>query len=148
MQVHLLLYTCRVAGKTWSKKRAASVLRAATRLALSGAWNGEKAPILDIRPTSPTALSPGRFNRLPRRVAAALRGGEASYVPPTAARADVLEQDARAAVSKLIAHVAQDAGFEGTRRRALDRFEGLVDMCMSCGTNRSCHDAAVQLHAI
>jgi len=65
-----------------------------------------------------------------------------------AARADVLEQDARAAVSKLIAHVAQDAGFEGTRRRALDRFEGLVDMCMSCGTNRSCHDAAVQLHAI
>ena len=71
--------------------------------------------------------------------------GVSSYVPPTAARADVLEQDARAAVSKL---VAQDAGFEGTRRRALDRFEGLVDMCMSCGTNRSCHDAAVQLHAI
>ena len=77
-----------------------------------------------------------------------MRVGVSSYVPPTAARADVLEQDARAAVSKLIAHVAQDAGFEGTRRRALDRFEGLVDMCMSCGTNRSCHDAAVQLHAI
>ena len=74
--------------------------------------------------------------------------GVSTYVPPTAARADVLEHDEHAAVSKLIAHMAQDAGFEGTLGRALDRFEGLVDMCMSCGTNRSCHDAAVQLHAI
>ena len=89
-----------------------------------------------------------RITSIPTRVAAALMVGVSSYVPPKAARADVLEQDARAAISKLIAHTAQDAGFEGTRRRALDRFEGLVDMCMSCGTNRSCHDAAVQLHAI
>ena len=52
--------------------------------------------------------------------------GVSTYVPPTAARADVLEQDAHAAVSKLIAHMAQDAGFEGTLRRALERVEGLV----------------------
>ena len=66
--------------------------------------------------------------------------GVSSYVPPTAARADVLDQDARAAVSKLIAHVAQDAGFEGTRRRALDRFEGLVDMCCLLYTSPSPRD--------
>ena len=147
MQVHLLLCTCRVAGKTWSRKRGTSVLRAATRLSLSGAWNGEKDPFSNFGriPSKPFSW---RTTFSTTRVAAALMVGVSTYVPPTAARADVLEQDVHAAVSKLIAHMAQDAGFEGTRRRALDRFEGLVDMCMSCGTNRSCHDTAIQLYAI
>lgn len=74
--------------------------------------------------------------------------GVSTYAPPIAARADVLKQDARDSISKLIAYMAQDAGFEGTRRHVLDRFEQLVDMCMSCRANHSCHDAVAQLYAI
>lgn len=121
-----------MAGKTWSSRHTASVLRASTHTVQLEAWIGEMDLFRGFRPKlikAPLSWCT-MFETL--RVAAAFMVGISTYVPPIAARADVLKLDARNAISKLIAYVAQDAGFEGTRLHALHRFEQLVEMCKSC----------------